>query len=235
MHVTLAQDESGTLQDEVEGYITMSNISKENGLTLPTHFELHPTPIAADLPFLLAHNQDQNWALRRAQASPEFRRASKNIMIHLEKPDRRPAERTRAILDQWVRFSPLERPGKFTNDCLGFVVDMFPQIVGSYINAERGESDLEEKAGDEANPRPEYWYPTLALNLDVKQLLPTQGAEWLFVRVQACAIKNGRIDLHITVLDAAGDLVALSTHCSLVMDPKRNTSRTSKTKKGSKM
>ena len=236
LHITLAQeDEKGSLQDEVEGYITMSDIGKEKGLTLPTRFELHPAPIAVDLPSLLAHGEEQNWALRRAQAFPKFRRAGKNIMMYLEKPDRRPSDRSRAILDQWVRFSPFERPGKFTNDCLGFVVDMFPQIVESYINAERGESDLEEKAPDKANPRPIYWYPTLALNLDVKKVLPREGAEWLFVRMQACAITNGRLDLHITVLDESGDLVALSTHCSLVMDATRNTSRSDRKKKVSKI
>jgi hypothetical protein len=155
--------------------------------------------------------------------------------MHLEKQDRRPADRSRAILDQWVRFSPFERPGKWTNDCLGFVVDMFPQIVESYVNAERGESDLEEKEPDQSNPRPKYWYPTLALNLDVKKLLPEEGAEWLFVRVQASVIKNGRIDLHVTVLDEAGEVVALSTHCSLVMDATRNTTRNSKKRNDSKI
>jgi hypothetical protein len=236
LHITLAQeDDNGKLQDEVEGYITMSNIGKETGLTLPTRFELHPAPIAADLPTLLAHGQDQNWGVRRAQAFPKFRRAGKNLLMHLEKADSRPADRSRAILDQWVRFSPLERPGKWTNDCLGFVVDMFPQIVESYVNAERGESDLEEKTPDASSPRPKFWYPTLALNLDVKKLLPEEGTEWLFVRVQATVIRNGRIDLHVTVLDETGDVVALSTHCSLVMDADRNTTRNSKKKQDSKL
>lgn len=236
LHITLSQaDDQGKSQDEVEGYVTMSNIGKETGLTLPTRFELHPTPIAVDLSALLAHGEDENWRVRLAQAFPKFRRAGKNLLIHLEKPGRRPATRSRAILDQWVRFSPLQRPGKWTNDCLGFVVDMFPQIVESYVNAERGESDLEEKAPDQSNLRPKFWYPTLALNLDVKKLLPQEGVEWLFVRVQATVIKNGRIDLHVTVLDEDGDVVALSTHCSLVMDADRNTTRNSKRQTGAKL
>jgi hypothetical protein len=236
LHITLSQgDDQGKSHDEVEGYVTMSNIGKETGLTLPTRFELHPRPIAVDLSALLAHGEDENWRVRLAQAFPKFRRAGKNLLIHLEKPGCRPATRSRAILDQWVRFSPLQRPGKWTNDCLGFVVDMFPQIVESYVNAERGESDLEEKAPDQSNPRPKFWYPTLALNLDVKKLLPQEGVEWLFVRVQATVIKNGRIDLHVTVLDEDGDVVALSTHCSLVMDADRNTTRNSKRQTGAKL
>jgi hypothetical protein len=234
VHVTLAQqDDEGIWQDEVEGYIAMSNIGKETGLTLPTDFQLRPAPIAADLHALLAHGEDQNWGLWRAPVFPKFRRASKNILTHLEK--RRPADRPRAILDQWVRFLPLGKHGKWTNDCLGFVVDMFPQIAESYINADRGQSDLEEKLPGQSNPRPNYWYPTLTLNLDVKKLLPDEGVEWLFVRVQASVIKNGRFDLLVTVLDEGGDVVALSQHCALIMDASRNTTRNSKKSQDSKL
>ncbi|MBE3042125.1 thioesterase family protein, partial [Candidatus Bathyarchaeota archaeon] len=65
-------------------------------------------------------------------------------------------------------------------------------------------------------------YPTVALNLDVKRNLPAEGADWLFVRVRAGEIRNGRMDLQIIVLDRAGDLVALSSHISLVMSSERN-------------
>lgn len=235
LHLSCEQEqENGKVQVAVEGYITMSNIGKESGMSLPTKFELHPAPIPADLPTLASKGEEQNFALRRNQAFPQFRRAAQNIQIHLEKPDRRPADRPTSILDQWVRFSPLKKPGKWTNDCLGFVVDMFPQIVESYINAERGESDLHEMKPDPSNPRPTYWYPTLSLNLDVKQLLPAEGVDWLFVRMQAKKIHNGRLDLMITVLDERGDIVALSTHCALVMDGQRNLQRGGQ-KQGSKL
>ena len=152
--------------------------------------------------------------------------------MYLEKPDRRPADRSRSILDQWVRFAPGGKAGKWTNDGLGFVVDMFPQIVESYVNAERGETDLQESPlNHKGEPRPKFWYPTLALNLDVKKLLPPEGADWLFVRVQAYVIKNGRLDLNIVVQDAEGDVVAQSSHCSLVMDAGRNTANSRKNDK----
>ena len=236
LHLTLEQEqENGKVQVAVEGYITMSNIAKESGLSLPTRFELHPVPISVDLPTLGSKGEDQNWALRRNQAFPQFRRASQNIEIHLEKPDQRPTDRPISILDQWVRFCPLKKPGKWTNDCFGFVVDMFPQIVESYINAERGESDLHEKAPDPKNPRKTFWYPTLSLNLDVKQLLPVEGIEWLFVRMEAKKIHNGRLDLMITVLDERGDIVALSTHNALVMDAQRNVQKRGQDKQDSKL
>lgn len=236
LHITLVQEQDdGNVRVTVEGYITMSNLSRETGLTLPTRFQLHPPPISADLATISSKGEDQNWALRQNQAFPQFRRAAQNIEIHLEKPGRRPADRPLSILDQWVRFTPLKNPGTWTNDCLGFVVDMFPQIVESYINAERGESDLLEKVPDASNPRPKYWYPTLSLNLDVKQLLPPEGAEWLFVRMEAKVIHNGRLDLMITVLDEQGGVVALSTHSSLVMDAERNIAKSGKKKQDSKL
>jgi hypothetical protein len=229
LHITLSQaDDQGKMQDKVEGYITMSNIGKEAGMTLPTRFELCPSPIGVDLSSLLAHGEDENWEVLPPQALPEFRRAGRNILIHLEKPGRRLADRPRAMLDQWVRFWPLQRPGKWTNDCLGFVVDIFPPIVEIAAKAEKGELDMEEKVLDQSNPKRTFWNPTLALNLDVKKLLPDEGVEWLFVRVQATVIRNGRFDVHVTVLDEGGDVVALSTHCSLIMDVDRNTAGKSK-------
>ena len=106
---------------------------------------------------------------------------------------------------------------------------MFPQIVEGYINAERGESEVDEKVWDKdapenkgKPPRPLYWYPTLSLNLEVKELLPVEGVEWLFVRMRAKVIKHGRLDLEVTVLDNKGGVVAISTHSSLIMDASRN-------------
>ena len=70
-----------------------------------------------------------------------------------------------------------------------------------------------------------YWYPTLALNLDVKKLLPDEGVELLFVRVQAKLVRNGRFDLDVSVWDEGGEMVAHSVHASLVMDTSRNLTR----------
>lgn len=67
------------------------------------------------------------------------------------------------------------------------------------------------------------WYPTLLLNLDVKKALPAEGVRWLYQRVQAKSIKNGRYDLEIIIKDETGDLVALSHHVVLAVSAERNT------------
>jgi hypothetical protein len=68
-----------------------------------------------------------------------------------------------------------------------------------------------------------YWYPTLVLNLDIKKTLPKEGVEWLFGRVRAKQIKNGRMDLEMIIMDGDGDIVALSNHVCLVLGSERNT------------
>jgi len=60
------------------------------------------------------------------------------------------------------------------------------------------------------------------LNLDFKKLIPDEGLEWLFVRVAAKQIKNGRMDLEVIIMDAEGDIVALSHHVALAISSDRN-------------
>ena len=67
------------------------------------------------------------------------------------------------------------------------------------------------------------WYPTLLLNLDVKKALPEEGVRWLFSRVQAKSIKEGKYDLEVILMDEGGDLVATSQHVVFAVDAGRNT------------
>lgn len=135
-------------------------------------------------------------------------------------------------MDEWLCFA---RPGaRFTQTSLGYVVDSFPQVVDGYpdeevVRAQRVAEGLEAEgeggAGGENITPKLTWHPTLVLNLEVKKLLPEEGVEWLFVRVQAKDIKNGRMDLEVVVLDEGGELVAISNHVCLVLPFERNTKR----------
>ena len=62
----------------------------------------------------------------------------------------------------------------------------------------------------------------MLLNLDFKKVIPDEGLEWLFVRVAAKQIRNGRMDLEIVILDAEGDIIALSHHVALALSSDRN-------------
>lgn len=245
LHLTLAQKEHDTdkLVDVVEGYFTMSDMSAEDGLSLQTGYEIFPKPLPVSLSDL-AQNCDKNYIRRGRDPFADFRRAGQNMMMHLIRPDRRPNDFPKALIDQWVLFRPYGQNGRHTNDALGFIVDVFPQIIESYVNPDLEEAslgqDLSKNEADELiknrkQPHAKYWYPTLSLNLDVKKLLPTEGVEWLFVRVQAKKISRGRFDLQVEVYDESNDLVALSTHSSLVVNSSRNTTRGWKKQQPSKL
>ncbi|KIX07133.1 uncharacterized protein Z518_05110 [Rhinocladiella mackenziei CBS 650.93] len=241
LHIVLSQKQAhhDEYQDEAEGYITMSNIAAEQGLSLDTSYQLYPPALPADLQSLATQGYDANYTMRAKDPFPQFRRAAQNIQMFLINPERKPAGRPKAMNDQWVRFAPNRVPnGRWTNDALGFLVDMFPQIVESYVNpfveeaalGQHSEAELQEFLRSN-EPRAKYWYPTLALNLDIKKLLPDEGVEWLFVRTRAKAIRNGRFDLDIEVWDVEAELVASSCHASLIVDASRNTTRKAKKEK----
>ena len=67
-----------------------------------------------------------------------------------------------------------------------------------------------------------FWYPTLLLNLDIKKALPEEGLEWLFARVDAKQIRNGRMDIEVVIMDEAGEIVALSQHVAFAVGLERN-------------
>lgn len=69
------------------------------------------------------------------------------------------------------------------------------------------------------------WFPTVALNLDVKKTLLEEGVEWLAVRVTSKQVKDGRYDLDISIRDAEGELVALSHQIAMILTMERNMSK----------
>lgn len=61
-----------------------------------------------------------------------------------------------------------------------------------------------------------YVYPTVCMAVEIKK--DPKGAEWLFMRIRAHKIKNGRFDQEVQIVDESGDVVALSKHvCFAVM------------------
>ncbi|KAK6225702.1 hypothetical protein QIS74_01749 [Colletotrichum tabaci] len=193
---------------EVVGYFINTLLTVEKGLTLKTAWSMTPPTRPADFA-LLALDKDPHWAKRarlNARAT-SFARSHNNLEHYL------PREGTpRGISDVWMRLKSGER---FTNASLGYVVDANPTVIEAW----RPRPDEEQTPFRSSEM---FWYPTLALNLDVKKALPAEGAEWLFIRSMAKVIRNGRLDLEVTVLDESGDVVALSTHVNMVLPAERN-------------
>lgn len=125
-----------------------------------------------------------------------------------------------SYVDEYLAFAPHPTTNQrepLTTSALGMAVDMFPVLVEAYRGTRWWPPTLSS-----ARP-PLFWYPTLVLNMEVKRLLPPEGVDALFLRVRAVEIRDGRMDLGVTVLDERGRVVALSSHVCLVVDAGRNT------------
>ncbi|GKT56673.1 thioesterase family protein [Colletotrichum tofieldiae] len=193
---------------EVVGYVINTRLVAEKGLTLSTGWTMAPPIKPADFA-LLSLDKDPHWVKRaklNARAT-SFARAHNNLEHYVPREGTR-----RGIADLWLRLKSGEN---FTNTSLGYVADAYPTVVEAW----RPKHDKEQTP---FRSNEMFWYPTLALNLDVKKALPEEGAEWLFIRSMAKVIRNGRLDLEVIILDQSGDVVALSTHVNMVLSAERN-------------
>lgn len=211
IHVTLSQGESPNSREEVVGYITHSNMHTEEGVTFSTEYKLTPPPVPADLA-LLKQDKDVGWARQGDMPFASFRKATSKTQFHFP----RAGQKQRGMADEWIRLKTGEG---WTSASLGYVVDMWPMPVESFLSKENPYDITKNSAA--AKP-PGFWYPTVLLNLDIKKALPAEGVEWLFVRVATKQIKNGRMDLEVVVFDEGGEIVALSHHVALAVGSERN-------------
>ena len=230
IHVTLHQDD----REEVVGYITNSNIKTETGVTFSTGWELHPIPLPVNNFSAMEADQDPHWAERKQWPTAEFRKATTSLRSWFP----RRGQPSQSILNMWYCFR--DPKSKFTNESLGFVCDSFPQIMEAYLlgNVDPYSIEFERKYSQEEQKRilgnhAKMWYPTLLLNLDIKKALPEEGVRWLFVRLECKAIKSGRYDLEVLVMDAEGELVAVSNHVCLAVSAERNVAARRKVENGS--
>lgn len=224
IHVTLSQPKlrnakppfnSADMREEVVSYITNSNIAAETGFTLDTGYKLSPPTPPVNLSQLRQDN-DENWVRQSVGPFLSFRKAKQKVQFHFP----RRGQVTHGIGDEWLCFSDGE---KFTNESLGYIADTFPLPTELLYNDNNpyGLSSFDSRST--VSKLAKYWYPTLVLNLEIKKSLPEGGVNWLFGRVRAKQIKNGRMDIDVIIMDETGDIVALSNHVCLVLGLERNT------------
>ncbi|CZT03513.1 uncharacterized protein RCO7_06114 [Rhynchosporium graminicola] len=226
IHITLSQISGSSSREEVFCSLTQSNMASEHGVSIPTHYKLQPPPPALPINFaLLKSNKDKNWVKTGEGPHTEFRKATAKAETYLPVSNKE----QKGYSEQWMRLKNGER---WTNEMMGYVVDIFAVPVERNLDLEAAAPSLTTKSTPSTNsnsnsssykPCPDFWYPTVLLNLDVKKSLPEEGVEWLFTRTSAKVIKNGRMDLEFVVLDEAGEIVALSHHVALAVGRERNT------------
>lgn len=210
----------GSTRKEIAAYLTMTDLTKEQGVSLPTAFSLqHPVAAPPRPDFAaLRDDRDPHWArFEFPSRSPlAYARCLRNCVYY--DPREQP---NKMVIDKWIRLATGEN---ITAAALGYVADCWPYVVEAQRPSPREAAAMKQRG--EAipfAPDARFWYPTVVLNLEVKKALPKEGVEWLHLRVQAKQIKNGRLDLEVLLLDESGDLVAISNHVNLVLGSERNT------------
>ena len=233
------------------GYLTYTNLAKQSGVGFDTNWRLYPPPRGLNSAQELDSGRGDGWQRVAELPFSSFRKASKRVRWAFPRPissaakDERKcavynaAEAARAdeggdgevtgseikgYSDQWIAPATRTEAGeweRWTDDSLGFICDMFPQIVETFLIPDVYTPGTSQDALRQS-PAARYWYPTLLMNIDVKKSLGAEGREWLFVRVQAKQIKGGRYDLEVVVLDDEGDLVAISHHVCFALPASRN-------------
>lgn len=239
LHITLSQTEGGKQRDEVVAYITCTNLQAEEGLSSKTDWEIYPSVLPprggdrsgsfienrVDLQDLAREGADGIWSLAEV-TFPAFRKASTHVEVYVPRlegftPGSEGGwKHRRGMIEQWVRFAPYGKVGRWTDPTIGYLVDMFPMMLEGFDQLSPPSEKQAEGPAKKANAR--FWYPTVLLNVDIKKKLPPGGVEWLYARVQNRRIKNGRLDIDIVVLDQEGDVVAISNQVALVVSASRN-------------
>lgn len=213
---TAAADGKPKSDKVVVAYLTNRSIAAENGLSLPSGWSLEPRLLIPDDFSKLPDNQDPTWApldliiQRKVAAVQQLRFFYNRSTPITTKPD--------VPIDLWICTSNGE---PFKAPALGFLVDATAAFIPELHRPRT--KDAPAAAGGEFTRQSSFWYPTLAMNLEVKKALPKEGEQWLFVRSSSKQIYNGRFDVEIIVYDASGDLVALSHHVCMVVNGQKNT------------
>ncbi|KXS98539.1 hypothetical protein AC578_5519 [Pseudocercospora eumusae] len=223
VHITLSQDG----REEVVGYITNSNLTKEVGISFDTHWTAHPEriPLTSNTT-ALAKGRDPKWSELLEWPNSGFRKATRQIRAWFPR-DGQPRQN---VYDMWTC---LRDPSEtWTNEKLGFLVDMFPQVCETFVlEGQHHQDQYDPKVHEQfsveeyrkfSRNRVPFWYPTLLLNLEIKKALPAGGAKFLFTRLQTKVIRNGRYDLEIFVMDEEKEIVALSHHVCFALSAERN-------------
>lgn len=158
VHITLTQNMNNEVREEVIGYITQSNLETEQGKTLDTSWALHPPTPTVDLR-RLASGEDDQWAEVPSLPHASFRKASNQVRFSFP----RYGQPVRAVVDEWIRLRTSNPSERFTNETLGYVSDMWPQMIeGMTVKDLYTPGKItEEKAKQAAG----FWYPTVLSTL----------------------------------------------------------------------
>ncbi|KAL9582652.1 MAG: hypothetical protein Q9212_003174 [Teloschistes hypoglaucus] len=216
VHFALMQDDI----ERVVGYAFNMNLESERGISYPTPSPLDPEPSSANLA-KLADQSDPTWIGYSIPWHPHsFLKGSTHFQFFFPtKPCISPN-----ISDAWIRFVGADQ--KFTTEMLGSIADHWRRMIENYVPNSKWRQDIipmrvaQDNAAGKLTPAysTSYGYPTLSMHLEIKKQLPPEGSEWLFMRARSTAIRNGRFDAEVLIMDEHMDLVALSHQVAFITE-----------------
>ena len=217
LHVSLSQiSPKGEETLRIMGYMTVSDRVSEAGISSA----LCPKPQFIPPPSLPLSLNAQGPGWRKVEIPyPDFRRAARQTEFYAFEDVRDEW----AIVRQWARFRPGGKEGRWTNASVPYLIDLFPITLARMevmANAEVRREDT--AAGRNTNESTPFWFPTLALQADYRKELPEEGVEWLYSQVVLRTLEKGRTIIDVTMMDEAGDSVAVAVQTGLVMAGARN-------------
>lgn len=230
LHVSLLQERDKApfgLEVKMAGYITVTPASRETGPSARQLSSLRVPAVNLDVLKQTGRDEQSGFALFQSQFL-NFRKATRKVAMYTHSDATMLGQAGDGVVQQWCRFVPgrtasasageVEKAERrWTNDSVAFLVDMFPSALSGFDRV----ASLAE-TGSPETLQGKFWYPTVALNLDLRKRLPQEGVEWLFCRVSSTGIVDGRSDIQVIVMDATGDVVAIASQVGLVLSASRN-------------
>ncbi|KAJ5782795.1 hypothetical protein N7457_004569 [Penicillium paradoxum] len=230
VHIRLLQPSEkrpGQVDTMLAGYVTVSPPDAEVGISAKTGWKPYPAPApgsradgSVDLAGLGRTGADGAW-VKLAAPFLEFRKAAGQLELYGPGAGEAQQKRSGQMgIEQWARFRPDgDTNGRWTDAAVAYLIDMFPMALDGF---DAMSATAAAKEGGSAAQKAKFWYPTVTLNVDMKKHLPAEGVEWLYSRIVTKVVRDGRTDLEVTILDEAGDVIALSTQVGLVVSASRN-------------
>jgi hypothetical protein len=112
VHVTLSQND----REEVVGYITQTNLDKEEGRTFDTRWALDQPPPHVNLEEL-KRGEDKHWYEIDGLPNASFRKASQQLGFCFPKR----GQKLLGAIDEWIHFKTSDPSERLTNVALGLI------------------------------------------------------------------------------------------------------------------
>lgn len=226
----LTQPQRAPDQLKIAATATSINFEALHGPSAPTDWQFQPQPKPLpDWRKLETNQPDENWlsVVVDGEVMPFTRR-----MMQLNPRGGFPVA---GVCDMWNSFGS----ERVDSTHLTILTDLVPSMsdtllrTGGIFDAHTIGSATEAWAKD--NPGAPFrlsnslmqaqkagiWNSTLTLDIEFKMRLPSEGLEWAFSRVVTKELKDGRMDVDVTICNQSMQPICVARHLVMVLDARR--------------